>query len=394
MTTTARKDESPSPRVVSLLPSITELVACLGAGDHIVGITHECDFPPSVVQRGSKTSQSTLPPPVVVTTSDISPYTMTQEEIHTAVCGSLKNGHSLYGLRPDLLRSTRPDIIFTQSLCDVCAVSYGVVVETCAKMVVAPPSPPPEDHDGHDTTTSTTTGSQNNVPTSSFDPKIISLEPSNLDDVFVTLRVAADAMGPPFVDRAVAAIDSLRTDLDTIRRIVSTNAGGRRPRVAFLEWHSPLFCGGHWIADMMQVAGAQYDMCPSGKRSFAITDEELSEYDPDYILIGPCGFSLEQSLNDTRDLLYGVAKKKDNATDDQQKSRYQRVEWWKSLRAVQDGNVFCLDGNGYYARPGPRLVQGAGIIAACIHGIELAQELGERLAPSAAYHRVIPDDLR
>mmetsp|Transcript_14294 Transcript_14294/g.34517 ORF Transcript_14294/g.34517 Transcript_14294/m.34517 type:complete len:432 (+) Transcript_14294:113-1408(+) len=373
-----------SPRIVSLLPSITELVACLGAGDHIVGITHECDFPLSVVNRTASTSTSTLPPPVVVTTSDISPYTMTQEEIHTAVCGSLKNGHSLYGLRSDLLKSTRPDIIFTQSLCDVCAVSYGVVVETCAKMVGTPP-PTDEDQDNsHD--------DDNN-----FNPKIISLEPSNLQDVFVTLRVAADAMGPPFVDRAVTAIDGLRCDIETIRRIVATAAGGRHrrrpPRVAFLEWHSPFFCGGHWIADMMQVAGAHYDMCPSGKRSFAITDEELSEYDPDYVLIGPCGFSLEQSLKDTRELLYGVGKKKENATDDQQKSHYQRVEWWKSLRAVQEGNVFCLDGNGYYARPGPRLVQGAGIIAACIHGTEVAQELGERLAPSAAYHRIIPEDL-
>mmetsp|Transcript_14293 Transcript_14293/g.34513 ORF Transcript_14293/g.34513 Transcript_14293/m.34513 type:complete len:393 (+) Transcript_14293:161-1339(+) len=369
-----------SPRIVSLLPSITELVACLGAGDHIVGITHECDFPPSVVKR--TTSTSTLPPPVVVTTSDISPYTMTQEEIHTAVCGSLKNGHSLYGLRSDLLKSTRPDIIFTQSLCDVCAVSYGVVVETCAKMVVTPPPPPPPDED-----------QDNRHDDNIFNPKIVSLEPSNLQDVFVTLRVAADAMGPPFVDRAVTAIAGLQSDIETVRQIAAGGSRRRNPRVAFLEWHSPFFCGGHWIADMMQVAGAHYDMCPSGKRSFAITDEELSEYDPDYILIGPCGFSLEQSLRDTREVLYGVGKKKENATDDQQKSHYQRVEWWKSLRAVQEGNVFCLDGNGYYARPGPRLVQGAGIIAACIHGTEVAQELGERLAPSAAYHRIIPEDL-
>lgn len=361
---------SPFPlRVVSLLPSITELIACLGAGDLIVGITHECDYPLSVVQRK-------IDPPIVVTTSDISPYSMTQEEIHQAVCGSLRQGHSLYGLQRDLLLDLQPNLILTQSLCDVCAVSYPVVKETCAKLILPP--------DAKNDTTATNLDQRTN-----FNPQIISLEPSTLYDVFSTLRVAGKALGPVYAERAEVQINHFQKDLQTIQDACQFR---KRPRVAFLEWHSPLFCGGHWIADMMNIAGAKYDMCESGKRSYAIEDGALTELNPDCILIGPCGFTLDQSWNDTLKLLYGIGIDESEDEDDAVKQkRFDRVEWWKSLRAVQNNKVFCLDGNGYFARPGPRLVQGTGIIAACIHGTDLPLE--ERLAPRNAYRQVTTEDL-
>ena len=338
------------------------LQSAIGGADCIVGITHECDYPDAVISRN----------PPVVTTSDISPYTMSQEEIHEAVCGSLKNGHSLYGLKKETLLQVQPDIIFTQQLCDVCAVSYPVVLETCAKIVAG----------GEEISSST-------QDKAIFDPKIISLEPSNLKDVFVTAQVAAKAMGPSFVEPAEACIQKWQSDLGRIQQVVEnwkhTSKNTTKPRVAFFEWHSPIFVGGHWIADMMRVAGAQYDMCASGKRSFAITDEELSELDPDYVLIGPCGFSLQQSIKDTQNLLYGVDNENLNPDAEKREKQRLRTAWWRSLRAVQNGNVYCLDGNSYYARPGPRLVQGAGIIAACIHGADVAQALGEDLAPSSGY---------
>ncbi|CAB9520044.1 Periplasmic binding protein [Seminavis robusta] len=368
------KGSAPYPRVVSLLPSITELVASLDAAEHIVGITHECDYPPAVMDRK----------PQVVTSSDISPYSMTQEEIHEAVCGSLKKGHSLYGLNADVLKQAQPDIIFTQQLCDVCAVSYPVVLETCASLVGGPGGKGNQDADSPSSSIS-------------FNPKIISMEPSNLADVFTTVRVAGNAMGPAFLERAETQVTKWQSDLDRIQETVQQLAPDSHPRVAFLEWHAPIFCGGHWIADMMKVAGAQYDMCASGARSVAWKDQDLSTLDPDYILIGPCGFSLQQSVADTRRLLYGEEEKNSNTCNDgnddeedteKKQKQEQRTIWWKSLRAVKNGNVFCLDGNSYYARPGPRLIQGAGIIAACIHGPEVAQALGEKLAPSKGYQKM------
>ncbi|CAB9529656.1 chromosome 1 open reading frame 53 [Seminavis robusta] len=136
-----------------------------------------------------------------------------------------------------------------------------------------------------------------------------------------------------------------------------------KPRVAFLEWHDPLFAGGHWIPDMLEIAGCSYEMGSSSDRSKAMKDEELGQLDPDVILIGPCGFSLDRAFNDTLDL-------------------YEKKAWFKEMRAVKEGRAFALDGNSYYARPGPRLLQGCGIMAACIHGDQVAEILGEELAPS------------
>jgi len=134
---------------------------------------------------------------------------------------------------------------------------------------------------------------------------------------------------------------------------------------------------GHWIADLMERAGCNYTMCKSGDRSTPITDDTLIQMDPDYILIGPCGFSLDRAVQDTLQF----ANKK---------------QWWKQLRAVRNGNVYALDGNSYYARPGPRLVQGCGILARCVHNgdddeHDVGSALGEELAPSSGMQRITMD---
>jgi len=315
-------------RIVSLLPSITEVLSSLGVAHQLVGITHECDYPPEALEGAQ-----------VVTTSDISPCTMTQAQIHESVCGSLVNGHSLYGLDKQVLSDLSPDVIFTQSLCDVCAVSYPVVLETCAKVLA-------DDA-----------------------PKIISLEPNNLQDVFTTFLVAGRALG--LEQRAEQVVADLRNKFDLIQETVQQYSTSK-PKVAFLEWHDPLFSGGHWIVDMMEIAGCDYEMCKSGDRSAPIQDEDFIKMDPDYILIGPCGFSLERALEDT----LNVCSTK---------------PWWKTMRAVQNGNVYALDGNSYYARPGPRLLQGCGLIARCVHGEVVGEALGEELAPSSGMQRITLD---
>jgi iron complex transport system substrate-binding protein len=332
-------------RIVSLLPSITEVLSALGVDHQIVGITHECDYPERALEGAT-----------VVTVSDISPHKMTQEEIHQQVTGSLMQGHSLYGLNGDVLRSLKPDIIFTQSLCDVCAVSYPVVTSTCAKIF----------------------GGENESNGSSS-PKIVSLEPNNLKDVLDTFLVAGRALDLPPA-RSQQLVDKLQTDLDFIRRTVNEHLARqrsspqKRPLVAFLEWHDPFFSGGHWIPDLMDIAGCDYTMCKSGDRSAAVTDDDLQTMDPDFILIGPCGFSVERAFEDTKRLLKGDGNK--------------RRTWWKSMRAVKNDNVFALDGNSFYARPGPRLVQGCGLIARCVHGEQVGGILGEDLAPSFGMRRV------
>lgn len=346
-------------RIVSLLPSITEILVELGVSSMIVGITHECDYPADAIKNAS-----------VVTTSEISPHKMSQEEIHIKVCGSLTNGNSLYGLNGEALRSLAPDIIFTQSLCDICAVSYPVVVKSCAKLF------------GGSIIGSNEIGNG---------PMVVSMEPTSLCDVLDTFHVAAKALdqldncdsgevnanseGKNYA-RCKEVTTRIDTGLDRIRSVVKSFSDRRqnhsKPLVAFLEWHTPLFSGGHWIPDMLETAGAFSAMGISGKPSKVVTDEEFEELDPDYILIGPCGMNLERSIRDTL-------------------AMYKARPMWRELKAVKQNRVFALDGDSYYARPGPRLLQGTGIMAACIHGDELAKELGEDLAPSSGYQRITID---
>jgi ABC-type Fe3+-hydroxamate transport system substrate-binding protein len=436
-------------RIVSLLPSITEILAAIGVGDDIVGITHECDYPECVVGRvvdvdddnenntnsnnkntnGAKKSGVVPVAKVVVTTSAINPRTLTQSEIHAAVVGSLAQGHSLYGLNHDALRSVQPDIIFTQSLCDVCAVSYPVVLETCAKILAGPVDAPAV---VLPTTTTTTTcsrgggGGSNSSNTGDIEqavagdddgrspaaddgivvsniknnkeppppPLVISMEPNNLKDVLTTFHVAARALGRcEIVQRADDVVRELERGFESIRQAVAAAAHHdtvvgtqskkkRKPTVAFMEWHCPIFSGGHWIPDMIQIAGGDYQMCQSGDRSAAWTDKDFAKLDPDIILIGPCGFSLRRAVQDT------LALYQDDTTTTSSRGR-----WWKQLRAVQTNRVYALDGNSYYARPGPRLLQGCGIMAKCIHDDNDSASfmLSPELAPSSGYCRITPD---
>jgi iron complex transport system substrate-binding protein len=319
-------------RIVSLLPSITEVLSSLGVADHIVGITHECDYPPPALQGAT-----------VVTVSDSSPHSMSQSEIHTQVTGSLLQGHSLYGLNSAKLKELKPDIIFTQSLCDVCAVSYPVVTSTCAKLF-------------------------------GEGPKIVSLEPNHLEDVLDTFVVAGRALDLD-EEHIQHLVCHLQSQFEFIRSTVQNHMqrnGKRRPLVAFLEWLHPFFTGGHWIADLMETAGCDYRMCAKGERSQVMTDEDFRALDPDFILIGPCGFSVERAYDDTARILSSSHFNDSNNKQDR--------SWWTSMRAVRNGNVFALDGNSYFARPGPRLLQGCGLIARCVHGEAVGEILGEELA--------------
>lgn len=319
--------------IVSLLASITEILAALGVSRNIVGVTHCCDYPPSALADA-----------IVVTTSAVNPKKLTQAEIHERVSGALRRGDSLYDLNVEALRGLQPTHVFTQSLCDVCAVSAPLVQSTCARI----------------------------FPTTTAAPacQIVSLEPHSLDDVWETIRVAGNVLG--LGPKAESIVTGYQSDLGQIQNAVEaflqTAGSPAKPKVAFLEWHDPFVSGGHWIANMLEIAGGNYSLNKSGQPSTCISDETLLEYDPDVILIGPCGFSLERATQDTLPLLHHKTRK-----------------CWQLLRAVQNERVYALDGNSYFARPGPRLVQGTGLMAECMFpGLGLP----ERLAPSNGMKKI------
>ena len=356
--TTSNNDPQQHPlRVVSLLASITEILAALGlSSEEIVGVTHCCDYPPSLLQVPCDTA-SQRSAPAIVTNSDIRPALMSQEEIHERVTSALRKGDSLYALNEGILKELQPTLthIFTQSLCDICAVSAPLVQSTCARIF---------------------SSNENDSV------QIISLEPHTLDDVWETIRIAGRVLDRN--GQAERVVSSCLKDLNLIQTAVETHCKSqqhetkKKPRVAFLEWHDPFISGGHWIADMLEIAGGEYTLNKSGSPSAVVQYRELLDYDPDVILIGPCGFDTKRAVKDTLPLLH--------------QSRQEVTSCWKQLRAVQSDQVFALDANSYFARPGPRLVQGVGLLAKCIHpALEEESAIPDRLAPCTGMCQITMD---
>jgi iron complex transport system substrate-binding protein len=280
-------------RIVSLLPSATEVVCQLGLGDALVGVTHECDHPPFV----------TALPKV---TRTLIPTDASSREIDALVRERLKTQRALYTLDLPMLERLRPDLIVTQALCDVCAVAEAeVTAAACA------------------------------LPGR---PRVVNLEPMSLGDVFDTLHLVAEAAGVP--DRAEPVVRELRRRVDGV---AARSERAERLRVVVLEWLDPPFSCGHWTPELVRLAGGNELIGQPGKPSRTLDWAEVVAAKPDVLFIACCGFSLERTLAD----LPGLRAR----------------PGWADLPAVRSGRVFVTDGNAYFSRPGPRLVDSVEILA-------------------------------
>ena len=289
-------------RIVSLLPSTTEIVCALGLEDSLVGITHECDYPPSVVNKPRLTS------------SRISQETMTSKEIDHAVRSQLAqlDGHgSIYDLDEARLRELKPDLILTQELCEVCAVSYKTV-ERAARMFDA-------------------------------DVRVVSLEPNTIADIFENIRMVGELTERK--SEADKLIDNLNARLDQVRK--KTASANRRLRTLMLEWLEPPFAPGHWVPEQVEIAGGDHAFGKAGQRSVTTTAEEIRAYSPEVIVLIPCGYYKEDILR--------------------QLPSANLPEGWKDLPAVKNGEVWATDATSYFSRPGPRVVDGVEILARILH---------------------------
>jgi iron complex transport system substrate-binding protein len=285
-------------KIVSLLPSATELVCGLGLRDQLVGVSHECDYPLSVVG---------LP---ILTSSRI-PEGLSSGEIDRLVTDQLKNDEALYDLVIAPLVELQPDLIVTQALCDVCAVSGNDV----AKAIGSLPG----------------------------DPQVINLEPICLDDVLETVTLLAEAA--QCVEQGQRYRAELQGRIDTVSQRSATLAD--RPRVALLDWLEPLFDGGHWTPEIIALAGGTPvfgdKRQPSQRREW----HELIDAAPDIIFIALCGFNIERSLQDVEAFL--------------------KEDGFVELHRRTGTQVYLVDGNAYFSRPGPRLVDALEIMANALH---------------------------
>ncbi len=285
-------------RICSLLPSATEIVFALGLGDSLVGVSHECDFP-AAAARLPKVTRSTIPRGV------------SSRQIDAAVSSALRAGGSLYELDLPLLEFLNPDLILTQKLCNVCAVSFGMV-EAAAK----------------------------HLPSR---PKVLNLEPQSLDGIFENVGQVADAAGTPEKGREL--VNSLAERVESVR--AKTANVPNRMRVFCMEWVDPPYCGGHWMNELVEIAGGRDELARLHRPSVRIEWEAVLEFAPEVLILACCGFDLERCAEEAA-ILAGFRQIQD-------------------LPAVQAGRVYATDASHFFSRPGPRIVDSLEILAHLIH---------------------------
>ena len=286
-------------RIVSLLPSATEIICAIGLADELVGVTHECDYPPEAVGK----------PIVTRSVHDLS--TRSSRDIHRLVSAAVHGGSSLYALDEEALAAARPDLIVTQELCRVCAVSYREVNEV-ARAIDA-------------------------------EITVVSLEPTSIEGILNTITTVG-AMAEA-EDAAVDLVESLRERLGAVEaQVQSRRDGGQRARrVVGLEWLDPPFAVGHWVPEQIRRAGGWDLLGADGDRSSQTTWDAIGEVDPEMLLLMPCGFHLAETVAEW--------------------ARTSRPPGYAELAAVRRDQIFALDGSAYFSRPGPRVIDGIELLA-------------------------------
>jgi iron complex transport system substrate-binding protein len=280
-------------RILSLLPSATEIVYALGLGEHLVGVTDECDWPPPA-RTVRVVSHSALPP------------VAEPAEIDRLVSASIGGGQPIYRLDTEAIRDLRPDLVLSQDLCAVCAVPSGQVNQALDVL-----------------------GCQ---------AEVVSLDPSSLDEVLDGVLQVGKAAGVE--QRAHEVVAGLRERLASVRAAVE---GLKRPRVFALEWGDPPFNGGHWVPEMLQVAGGEPVLACPGVPSVRVTWAQIEAAAPRVVVFMPCGYDLQAAVEEARRTLLG------------------RPE----LAGVEA--IIAVDASAFFSRPGPRLVDGVEILAAALH---------------------------
>jgi len=288
-------------RICSLLPSGTEILYSLGLGDQVVAVTHECDYPPETAAKPR------------ITEDLIEQGRMTSVEIDHHVSSNIGRHGTIYRLKQDLLETLEPDLIVTQELCEVCAVSYKEV-QHAARVL-----------EGR--------------------TRIVSLEPTTLNEMLETILLVGELTGRK--DAALEKVQELNARLQRVRERVRDR---ERPRVYAMEWLDPPFSAGHWVPEMVEIAGGHEVLGKAGLKSERITPERILEAQPEIIVLMPCGFSLERTVEEYR--------------------RTRFLPGWS-------GQLYAVDGSSYFNRSGPRLIDGVEILSEIFHPERRENRLNE-----------------
>ena len=284
-------------RIVSFLPSATELLYELGADHMIYGVTHECNYPPEASKK----------PRMISSTFDSEK--LNSSEIDTMTCNLLKEGKDIFKLNEQALLNANPDLIISQTTCEVCA-AHTNQVEKAVQILPKKPI-------------------------------IHSMDPHTLTEIISSISDITKIIG--YEEKGKKLQKKLQNDIEQVKVTV-----GHKPKILAIEWIKPFFTAGHWVPEMIQTAGGENIISKPGEHSRKITIHEIMESDPDMIIIMPCGLDLPRTLKEYQKFL----------EDDKN---------WKQLRAVKDGNVFLVDADSYFSKPSIRTITGVQILAKIIH---------------------------
>jgi len=303
-------------RICSFLPSATEILYELGLGDSVVGVTHECDFP-------SDASKKT-----VVVRSAFDTSKLTSEEINSMIVQCVREGKDIYVVDDNALRKANPDLIVAQGLCEVCS-PYMKELDRAMSIL-------------------------------DNKPKVIVLDPHDLDEILVSIEQVAKTVGRE--KKGEEAVQALRSRIEHVKS-AAKNAK-HTPKVLCIEWLDPIFTAGHWVPQMVELAGAINGVSKRGEPSRRMEWEEALEFDPDIIVLMPCGFDVERTMKELW--------------------RIEKQEGWKKLDAVKNKMVYATDASSYFSRPGPRTVTGLEILAKIIQP-DLFSDLN---VPEGSFRRI------
>lgn len=294
-------------RICSLLPSSTEIIFALGLEENLVGVTHECDYPPEARRK-----------PVIVNSILKEKEELSSACIDEIVSRSRSEGKSVYLIDSKRLSEMKPDLIITQGLCDVCAVSENQVTEVCEVLE----------------------GS----------PEILSLEPGTVGEIMDSILLLGEVTQTK--EKASELVEGLRKRIEAVEKKLSDER--YRPGVFCLEWLDPPYAAGHWVPEMVKTAGGEPLISKAGEPSFKTSWDEILDSSPDYLIIMPCGFDIEKTLDGIEEITSGIRQ-------------------WHALRAVKKGHCYIVDANSYFSRPSPRIVDGIELLAGIIHSDTFTQ---------------------
>jgi iron complex transport system substrate-binding protein len=292
-------------RIVSLVPHATELLFALGAGPQVVGVTHECDFPPAALTLAH-------------VTRDVLSTGLSAAEIDTAVRERTLQGEAIYELDRDALAALAPELIVTQALCPVCAVSYEEVAEVAKTL-----------------------------PSS---PRVIALDPHTLGETLGDVRTLAQATD--LRDAGVELVGQAAARIDRVKLAVRAQ---RRPRVAALEWLDPIYVAGHWTPQLIELAGGEDVLGLPGEPSQTVSWEVLKAARPEVVVAMPCGY-------------------------DAPRAHTEAITYARELAALDARQIVAVDASAYFSRPGPRLIDGLELLAHILHPEQAPQPAAEALA--------------